>query len=160
MPRASKVSRSVRRALCRRPKQPLVGEMRNPSKPLLAPNIYPLLTMLGGSRRLHHQSAGRFKWIRAWKTAFASARTRSGPHMVACTAKPISIGLQPSGKSWRHQRPRSPANRPLKRHPGRLHVRRPPERSRWPANAAHHTRNASACSAAIRTLSGCHGLGM
>ncbi len=34
------------------------------------------------------------------------------------------------------------------------------ERSRWPANAAHHTRDASACSAAIRTLSGCHGLAM
>src|SRR5215831_13636088 len=79
-----------------------------------------------------------FKWIRAWKTAFASARTRSGPHMVACTATPISIGLQPSGKSWRHQRPRSPVNRPRKRSDGRLYVRRLPERSRWPANAAHH----------------------
>jgi hypothetical protein len=55
---------------------------------------------------------------------------------------------------------RSPANRLRKRSAGRLHVRRPPERSRWPANAAHHTRNASACSVAIRTLSGCHGLGM
>jgi hypothetical protein len=75
--------------------------------------------------------SGRFKWIRAWKTAFASARTRSGPHMVACTAKPISIGLQPSGKSWRHQRPRSPVNRPRKRSDARLHVRRLPERSRW-----------------------------
>jgi len=39
-------------------------------------------------------------------------------------------------------------------------TRRLPERSRWPANAAHHTRNASACSVAIRTLSGCHGLGI
>jgi hypothetical protein len=38
-------------------------------------------------------------------------------HKVACTAKPISIGLQPSGKSWRHQRPRSPANRPKKEAP-------------------------------------------
>jgi hypothetical protein len=53
--------------------------------------------------------------------------------MVACTAKPISIGLQPSGKSWRHQRPHSPVNRPRKRSDGRLHVRRLPERSRWPA---------------------------
>ena len=61
--------------------------------------------------------------------------------MVACTAKPISIGLRPSGKSWRqprsptnrrrksekswrHQRPRSPPNRPGKRGAGRLHVRR------------------------------------
>jgi hypothetical protein len=87
-------------------------------------------------------------------------RPRSGPHMVACTAKPISIGLQPSGKSLRHQRPRSPVNQPRKRSDGRLHVRRLSERSRWPANAAHHTRNASACSVAIRTLSGCHGLGM
>ena len=64
--------------------------------------------------------------------------TKSGPHVVACTAKPISIGLQPSGKSWRHQRPRSPVNRPRKRSDGRLYVRRLPERSRWPANAAHH----------------------
>jgi hypothetical protein len=51
-------------------------------------------------------------------------------------------------------------NRPRKRSDAPLHVRRLPERSRWPANAAHHTRNASACSVAIRTLSGCHGLGI
>jgi hypothetical protein len=44
--------------------------------------------------------------------------------MVACTAKPISIGLQPSGKSWRHQRPRSPVNRPRKRSDAPLHVRK------------------------------------
>ena len=35
------------------------------------------------------------------KTAFASAHTRFGPHMIAYTAKLISIGLRPSGKSWR-----------------------------------------------------------
>jgi hypothetical protein len=126
----------------------------------MAPKIYLSLTMLRESRRLHYYRAGRLIWIRASKTAFASALTRSGPHMVACTAKPISIGLQPSAKSWRHQRPRSPLNRPRKRSDGRLHVRRPPERSRSPANGAHHTRDASACSAPIRTLSGCHGLGM
>jgi hypothetical protein len=104
----------------------------------------PFVNYAGRSRRLHHHSAGRFKWIRAWKTAFASAHTRSGLHMVACTAKPLSIGLRRSGKSWRHQRLGSPANRPRKRSAGRLHVRRPPERSRWPANAAHHARDASA----------------
>ena len=49
---------------------------------------------------------------------------------------------------------------PRKRSAGRLHVRRPPERSRWQANAARHTGDASARSAAISTLSGCHGLGM
>ena len=48
-----------------------------------------------------------------------------GPHMAMCTAKPISIGLRPSGKSWRHRRPRSPANPPRKRCAGRLHVRKP-----------------------------------
>jgi hypothetical protein len=57
--------------------------------------------------------------------------------MVACTAKPICIGLQPSGKSWRRQRPRSPVNRPRKRSDGRLYVRRLPERSRWSADPAH-----------------------
>jgi hypothetical protein len=53
-----------------------------------------------------------------------------------------------------------PANRLRTRSDGRLHVRRPPERSRWQANAARHTGDASARSAAISTLSGCHGLGM
>jgi hypothetical protein len=33
------------------------------------------------------------------KTAFASALTKFGPHMATPTAKPTSIGLQPSGKS-------------------------------------------------------------
>ena len=111
---------------------------------LSAPNIYLSLTITGRSRRLNYYPVGRLIWIRAPKTAFGNAPTRSGPHMVACTATPISIGLQPSGKSWRHQRPRSPANRSRKRSAGRLHVRRSRERSRWPANAAHHSRDASA----------------
>ena len=37
--------------------------------------------------------------IRTWKTSFASALTRSGPRVVAHMARPISIGLRPSGKS-------------------------------------------------------------
>jgi hypothetical protein len=65
-------------------------------------------------RRFRRQLAGRFTWITAWKTAFASALTNSGTHMAAYTAKPINIGLRPSGKSWRHRRLRSPASRPLK----------------------------------------------
>src|SRR5262249_48146039 len=72
--------------------------------------------------------------------------------MVACTAKPISIGLQPSGKSWRHQRPRSPVNRARKRGDGRLYVRRLPECSRWPANATHHPEMLTACSATIQNV--------
>src|SRR5262249_56097670 len=83
---------------------------------------------------------------------------KSGPHMVACTAKPISIGLQPSEKSWRHQRLRSPVNRPRKRSDGHLYVLRLPERSRWPANAARHPEMLTASAAAIRALSGCQHL--
>jgi hypothetical protein len=45
----------------------------------------------------------------------------------------ISIGLRPSGKSWRHRRPRSPANPFRKRCAGRLHVRKPPRALRGPA---------------------------
>jgi hypothetical protein len=47
-----------------------------------------------------------------------------------------------------------------KKKPRPSHVRIPPKRSRGPADAAHHIRDARACSAAISTLSGCHGLGM
>jgi hypothetical protein len=94
------------------------------------PKILPFVNYAERSRKLHHQQAGRLTWIRAWKTAFANAPTKSGPHMTACTAKPISIGFRPNGKSWRHQRPRSPTNQLQKRSDGRLHVRRPPERSR------------------------------
>jgi hypothetical protein len=84
-----------------------------------------------------HQRAGCLQWIRAWKTAFASALTKSGAHMAACTVKPISIGLRPSGKSWRHRRQRSPANPLRKKSAGCLHVRRPPRRLCGPADAVH-----------------------
>ena len=40
----------------------------------------------------------------------------------------------------RHRRSRSSANPPRKRSDGRLHDRRPPRPSQWPANLAHHTR--------------------
>ncbi len=121
------------------------------------PNL-PSVNYAERSRRLHRQQSGPLTWTTASKTAFASALTRSGPHMAMCTAKPISIGLRPSGKSWRHLRPRSPANPPRKRCAGRLHVRKPPRTLRGPAKAAHHTRDVSTCSAAISTLSGRHGL--
>jgi len=112
----------------------------------------PFVNYAERSRRLHHQPAGRLTWIRAWKTAFASAPMRCGPHMAACTVKPSSTGLRPNGKCWRHRRPYSPANQVRRRSHGRPHVRRPPERSRGPADAAHHIRDARACSAAISTL--------
>jgi hypothetical protein len=51
-----------------------------------------------------------------------------------------------------------PPIRPRKGCAGRLHVRKPPRTLRGPAKAAHHTRDASTCSAAISTLSGRHGL--
>jgi hypothetical protein len=53
--------------------------------------------------------------------------------MAMCMAKPIGIGLRPSGKSWRHRRPRSPDNPPRKRSAGRLYVRKPPRALRGPA---------------------------
>jgi hypothetical protein len=126
----------------------------------MRPKINPSLTMLGDEEGVIIGHLRASTWIRAPKTAFASARMKSGPHMVACTAKPISIGLQPSEKSWRHQRLRSPVNRPRKRSDGHLYVLRLPERSRWPANAARHPEMLTASAAAIRALSGCHGLGM
>ena len=104
-------------------------------------------------------SIARLTWTRAWKTAFANAPMRCGPHMAACTVKPSSTGLRPNGKCWRHRRPCSPANQIRRRSHGHPHVRRPRERSRGPADAAHHIRDARACSAAISTLSGSHGLG-
>jgi hypothetical protein len=114
------------------PAAPARCKMVAPNEP--APQHLLFVNRAGRSRTLHHYPAGRLIWIKAPKTAFASALTRSGVQMASCTAKPISIGLRPSGKSWRHQRPRSHANRPRKRSDGRLHVRRPPERSRSPAN--------------------------
>jgi hypothetical protein len=84
------------------------------------------------SRTIHHQPRRRLTWTRAWKTAFASAPMRSGPHMVACTAKPSSTGLRPNGKCWRRRRPSSPANQIRRRSHGQPRVRRPPERSRGP----------------------------
>ena len=73
---------------------------------------------------------GRLTWTRAWKTAFANAPMRCGPHMGAWTAKPSSTGLRPNGKCWQHRRRSSPANQIRTRSHGRPHVRRPPERSR------------------------------
>ena len=108
--------------------------------------------MLGDEEGVSHIRTST--WIRAPKTAFASALTRSGAQMASCTAKPISIGLRPSGKSWRHQRPRSQANRPGKRSDGRLHVLRPPERSRSPANATQHGPASPATHFALGVASG------
>ena len=104
----------------------------------MRPKINPSLTMLGDEEGVITSQIRTFTWIRAPKTAFASALTRSGVQMASSTVKPISIGLRLSGKSWRHQRPRSHANRPRKRSDGRLHVRKPPERSPSPANVAQH----------------------
>jgi hypothetical protein len=101
------------------------------------------------SRTRHISPKGRLTWTGAWKTAFASAPMRCGPHMAACTAKPSSIGLRPNGKCWRHRRPPSPADRPRKRSAHRLHIRRPPERSRGPADATPTTRSTLSSERAI-----------
>jgi hypothetical protein len=104
---------------------------------VVVPNakILPFVNYGERSRTLHHQPEGRLTWTTAWKTAFASAAMRSGPHMATCTAKPSSTGLQPNGKCWRHRRPSSPANQIRRKSHGPPHVRRPPERSRGPVDA-------------------------
>jgi hypothetical protein len=118
-------------------------QMSLPRSPFLAvPNakLYPSLTMLSDQERSIISPEGRLTWTRTWKIAFA--------HMAAYTAKPSSIGLRPNGKCWRHRRPSWPANQIRRRSHGRPHVRRPPpERSRGPADAADHIRDASPCSA-------------
>src|SRR5262249_54737565 len=96
-------------------------------------------------------------WIRAPKTAFASARMKSGPHMVACTANQHWLAAE--REILAASTPalaREPAPKKKRRSP----VLRLPERSRWPANAARHPEMLTASAAPIRALSGCHGLGM
>jgi hypothetical protein len=105
--------------------------------------FYPSLTMVRDQERSIISPEGRLTWTGAWKSAFANAPMRSGPNMVAWTAKPSSTGLRPNEKCWRPRRPSLPANRIPTRSHGRQHVRKPPERSRGPADAAHHIRGAS-----------------
>jgi len=105
--------------------------------------FYPSLTMVRDQERSIISPEGRLTWTRAWKSAFANAPMRSGPNMVAWTAKPSSTGLRPNEKCWRPRRPSLPANQIRTRSHGRQHVRKPPERSRGPADAAHHIRGAS-----------------
>ena len=94
-----------------------------------------LLNMLGDQEA--PLSASRTSQMdQSLESRFASAPTRSGRRTAACTAKPLSIGLWPSGKSWRH-RQFSPANPLRKKSAECLHVREPPRRSRGPARIPH-----------------------
>src|SRR5262245_43673966 len=103
---------------------------------------------------------GLLTWTRAWRTAFANAPMKCGPHMAACTAKRSSTGLRPNGKCWRHRRPASQAHQIRRRTHGRPPDRRPPARSRRLADAADRTRDASPCSAAISTKGGDYARGL
>src|SRR5215471_18899327 len=119
----------------------------------LRPKFYRSLIMVRDQGRSIISPEGLLTWNRAWKTAFANAPMKCGPHMAACTAKRSSTGLRPNGNSWRHRRQSSPANQIRRRTHGRPHVRRPPERSWGLADAADLARDASPCSAAISTKS-------